>query len=314
MSGLSDPFTDFDSFVQTPFTSGMVTTVNTAMLAIQGPLTTLVVLWIIVSGILVMRGDIGVRSGIGRIVSVSLVVGLLMSTTLYDDYIVIFFTNGLPNWIATAIGTGGTTTEPSTFNQMWASSQMVLEGAGKGLNSITQIVPEFELAILDVLVIIPIGIIFLIWEVAKIMTDIVVCLGPFLLAGYLFTATKGIADRFVGKLISLGILTLLVDVVLAILINAINNYIATTSADIVAGQTIGWFGTTENASASVLVCLQLVFFLFVSSLITVFLPGLAAYLGGGVHVSPMQMANAAANVAGVVRGKPQTTMASAKSS
>jgi type IV secretion system protein VirB6 len=304
MAGLSDPFTDFDTFVQAPFSSGMNTTVNSAMSAIQGPLTALVVLWIVVSGILVMRGDISVRSGIGRIVSVSLVVGLLMSTSLYDEYIVTFFTTGLPNWIATAIGTGQATTEPSTFNHMWASSQMVLEGAGKGLNSITQLVPEFELAILDVLLIVPIGIIFLIWEVAKIMTDIVVCAGPFLLAGYLFTATKGVADRFVGKLISLGILTLLVDVVLAILVNAINNYIATTSADIVAGQTMGWFGTTENASASLLVCLQLVFFLFVSSLITVFLPGLAAYFGGGIHVSPMQMAGAAANLTGLARGKP----------
>ena len=302
MAGLTDPFTDFDSFVQTPFTSGMVTTVNVAMSAIQGPLTALVVLWIVVSGFLVMRGDISVRAGVGRIVSTSLVVGLLMSTAFYDEYVVTFFTTGLPNWIATAVGTGGATTEPSTFNHMWASSEMVLEGAGKGLNSVTQLVPEFELAILDVLLIIPIGIIFLIWEVAKIMTDIVVCAGPFLLAGYLFTATKGIADRFVGKLVALSILTLLVDVVLAILVNAINNYIATTSADIVAGQTVGWFGTTENASASLLVCLQLVFFLFVSSLVTVFLPGLAAYLGGGIHVSPMQMANAAANAAGLARG------------
>jgi type IV secretion system protein VirB6 len=296
MVGLTDPFTDFDSFVQTPFTNGMETTVSSAMSAIQGPLTALVVLWVIVSGVLVLRGDIGVRTGITRIVTVSIVVGLLMSTTLYDEYIVTFFTTGLPNWIATSLGTGQTTTQASTFNQMWTSSQMVLAGAGKGMNSITQLVPEFELAILDILLIIPIGIIFLIWEVVKIITDIVVCIGPFLLAGYLFNATKGVADRYVGKLISLAILTLLVDVVLAILVNAINLYIATTSSDIIAGQTQGWFGTTENASASVFVCLQLVFFLAVSSLITVFLPGIAAYLGGGVSVSPLAMANAAGQV------------------
>jgi type IV secretion system protein VirB6 len=174
MAGLTDPFTDFDSFVQTPFTNGMETTVNSAMSAIQGPLTALVVLWVIVSGVLVLRGDIGVRTGITRIVTVSIVVGLLMSTTLYDEYIVTFFTTGLPNWIATSLGTGQTTTQASTFNQMWTSSQMVLAGAGKGMNSITQLVPEFELAILDILLIIPIGIIFLIWEVAKIITDIVV--------------------------------------------------------------------------------------------------------------------------------------------
>ena len=302
MAGLSDPFTDFDSFVQTPFTTGMLATVNSAMSAIQGPLTAIVVLWIIVSGIMVMRGDVSVRTGISRIVTVSLVVGILMSTSLYNEYVVNFFTTGLPNWIATAVGTGQRTTQASTFNQMWASSQIVLEGAGKGMNSITQLVPEFELAILDVLLIVPIGIIFLIWEVAKIMTDIVVCLGPFLLAGYLFSATKSIADRYVSKLISLAILTLLVDIVLAILVNAINAYIATTSANIIAGQTQGWFGTTENASASVIVCLQLVFFLFVSSLITVFLPGLAAYLGGGISVSPMAMANAAMNVATLGKG------------
>ncbi len=300
MAGLADPFTDFDSFVQTPFTTGMVATVNSAMAAIQGPLTALVILWVIVSGILVLRGDLGVRSGVTRIISVSFVVGLLMSTTLYDEYIVSFFTNGLPNWIATSLGTGQTTTQASTFNQMWTSSQMVLAGAGKGLNSITQVVPEVELAILDILLIVPIGIIFLIWEVAKILTDIVVCIGPFLLVGYLFNATKGVADRYVSKLISLAILTLLVDVVLAILVNAINAYIATTSADIIAGQTQGWFGTTENASASVFVCLQLVFFLGVSSLVTVFLPGLAAYLGGGVSISPLAMANAAGQVRNLV--------------
>ena len=306
MAGLTDPFTDFDSFVQTPFTNGMVTTVNAAMSAIQGPLTALVVLWIIISGIMVMRGDLGVRTGIGRIVSVSLVVGLLMSTTLYDQYIVSFFTTGLPNWIATAIGTGSATAQPSTFNAMWASSQEVLTGAGKGLNSITELIPEFELAILDILLIIPIGLIFLIWEVAKIITDIVVCLGPFLLAGYLFSATKGVADRYVGKLVSLAILTLLVDVVLAILVHAINTYLATTSADIVAGQTQGWFGTTENATASVFICVQLVFFLAVSSLITVFLPGLAAYFGGGISISPVAMAAAVTRVAGASRAKSTT--------
>ena len=44
-------------------------------------------------------------------------------------------------------------------------------------------------------------------------------LGHLFLAGYLFTATRGIADRFVGKLIGLTIFTLLIDIVLSIIIN-----------------------------------------------------------------------------------------------
>ena len=48
--------------------------------------------WIIVTGILVMRGDVGVRTGVTRILSASIVVGLVMSTALYNEYIVSFFT------------------------------------------------------------------------------------------------------------------------------------------------------------------------------------------------------------------------------
>jgi type IV secretion system protein VirB6 len=62
----NDPFSNWDSFIQQPFTNGVGTTIQSAMSAIQGPLTALVVLWIIVSGILVMRGDIGVRTGVVR--------------------------------------------------------------------------------------------------------------------------------------------------------------------------------------------------------------------------------------------------------
>ncbi len=71
---------------------------------------------------------------------------------------------------------------------------------------------------------------FLIFEVAKILMDVVVSVGPFLLLGYLFAATRGVADRFVGKLIGLTILILLVDVVLSIIINGYVTY----TADIVS--------------------------------------------------------------------------------
>ena len=90
------PFYTFDQIIQAPFTSSLETTVNAAMSAIQGPLTALVVLWIVVTGILVMRGDVAVRQGVSRIITISLVTGVLMSTTLYDQYVVTFFTVGLP--------------------------------------------------------------------------------------------------------------------------------------------------------------------------------------------------------------------------
>jgi type IV secretion system protein VirB6 len=254
------------------------------MSAIQGPLTAVVVLWIIVTGILVMRGDVTVRTGITRIITISIVVGILMSTTLYDEYIVSFFTTGIPNYFASSfLGVTGTTPSASEFDTMWLQALTVFSDVDKTLNFFN-VLYSVQLGILQIILIIPIAIVFLIFEVARIMTDVVVCIGPFVLVGYLFTATKGVADRFIGKLISLTLLTLLIDIVLSIIVQGYTTYIAETLAVVT---------TNTDKAVDIAVCDQMVVFFFIGSLVTCFLPGLAAFLGGGISVSPLAMAAAA---------------------
>jgi type IV secretion system protein VirB6 len=278
------PFYYFDQAIQTPFTDGVTGTVNAAMSAIQGPLTAVVVLWIIVTGILVMRGDVTVRTGITRIITISIVVGILMSTTLYDEYIVSFFTTGIPNYFASSfLGVTGTTPSASEFDTMWLQALTVFSDVDKTLNFFN-VLYSVQLGILQIILIIPIAIVFLIFEVARIMTDVVVCIGPFVLVGYLFTATKGVADRFIGKLISLTLLTLLIDIVLSIIVQGYTTYIAETLAVVT---------TNTDKAVDIAVCDQMVVFFFIGSLVTCFLPGLAAFLGGGISVSPLAMAAAA---------------------
>lgn len=278
------PFYYFDQAIQTPFTDGVTGTVNAAMSAIQGPLTAVVVLWIIITGILVMRGDVAVRNGITRIVTISIVVGILMSTTLYDEYIVSFFTTGIPNYFASSfLGVTGTAPSASEFDTMWMQALAVFSDVDKTLNFFN-VLYSVQLGILQIILIIPIAIVFLIFEVARIMTDVVVCIGPFVLVGYLFTATKGVADRFIGKLISLTLLTLLIDIVLSIIVQGYTTYIAETLAVVT---------TNTDKAVDIAVCDQMVVFFFIGSLVTCFLPGLAAFLGGGISVSPLAMAAAA---------------------
>jgi type IV secretion system protein VirB6 len=278
--------------VQTPFTDGVAGTVNAAMSAVQGPLTAIVVLWIIVTGILVMRGDVGARTGITRLISVSLVVGILMSTTLYNEYITDFFTQGIPNWIASSFeGVSGIAPSAQQFDTLWMKSTAVFGEVGQGLQWYN-VIYNIELAILEIAVAIPIGVMFLIFEVAKIMVDVVVSIGPFLLLGYLFSATKGIADRFIGKLISLTILILLVDIVLSIIINGYTTYIADTMAIVT---------TNTNRAVDMAVIIQMFIFFAIGALVATFLPGLAAYFGGGVSVSPLAMAMAVRSVASLRR-------------
>lgn len=284
------PFYAFDQIIQTPFTDGLQDTVSEAISAIQGPLTAIVVLWIIVTGILVMRGDVGVRTGISRIIAVSIVVGILMSSTLYNEYVVSFFTTGLPDFIAsTLLGATGPAPSAHSFDVIWDSAAQVFTTAENNLNFFN-VLYSVELALLQSLMVVPIGLTFLIYETARILTDVVVCIGPFVLAGYLFAATRGIADRFVGKLIGLTLLTLLVDIVLSIIINGFTSYVDTTLANVAA----------TSKPEAILLCTQLVVFLAIGSLITCFLPGIASYIGGGVSVSPLAMASSAAQASQVV--------------
>lgn len=292
----NDPFADWDSFIQQPFTNGVATTVQSAMSAIQGPLTALVVLWIIVSGILVMRGDIGVRTGITRIVSVSLVVGLLMSATLYNEYVVSFFTQGIPDFIGTALSNGTATTGPDTFYQIFLNTQKVFTQANLGISTVN-IAAAVLFALLDMLSVIPTIVLFLFYELAKILMDLVVCVGPFVLPGYLFASTRGIADRFVSKLIGLCVLIVFVDVLLSIIDGAINTYCGDVVSMITSGQSSGWFGTSENIATTLIMCIQLVIFLFLSAAPITFIPSIASFIGGGVSASPLTIVMTAANIA-----------------
>ena len=273
------PFYIFDLTIQQPFTNGMSATVSSAMLAIQGPLTAVIVLWVIISGIMVIRGDVDARSGVTRLIKVSLIVGILMSTTLYNEYVVSFFTVGLPDWLASSfLGVTGTQPSAHQFDAIWNEADILFANAEKNMN-FYNVLYSVELGAMRDFVVVPIAVTFLIFEFAKIMLDVVVCIGPFVLIGYLFEATKGVADRWIGKLIGLTILTLLIDIVLSIILDGDRSYYNVSMTSL----------TVATVAETVTICIQFVVFLSLGCLITGFLPAIASYLGGGVSFSPLGM-------------------------
>jgi len=273
------PFYIFDVTIQQPFTNGMNATVSSAMSAIQGPLTAVIVLWVIISGIMVIRGDVDARSGVTRLIKVSLIVGILMSTTLYNEYVVSFFTVGLPDWLASSfLGVTGTQPSAHQFDAIWNEADILFANAEKNMN-FYNVLYSVELGAMRDFVVVPIAVTFLIFEFAKIMLDVVVCIGPFVLIGYLFEATKGVADRWIGKLIGLTILTLLIDIVLSIILDGDRSYYNLSMTSL----------TVATVAETVTICIQFVVFLSLGCLITGFLPAIASYLGGGVSFSPLGM-------------------------
>jgi type IV secretion system protein VirB6 len=273
-------FSDFSTQYAQIFSTGTANVVSEGINAVSGPLTALIVLWLIVQGILIMRGDISVQSGVTKIIHVSIVVGLLSSFALFSQYIVDLLQTTLPNWAANAIagGNGVGITAPRLFDKVWNGSMAIAQTADAQLK-LWDVVDGVELDLLEVAIGACLLIAFAVYEIGQIMLGVVIGVGPFVLAGYLFDSTRGIAERWLAKLIGLSILTLLIAIALEIILQGDVTYIQAAAAT-----------GALDVQQSLAILMQAALFYALGAVIIVLLPSIAAYIGGGVSFSPGQLA------------------------
>jgi type IV secretion system protein VirB6 len=238
-----------------------------------------VTLWIIVQGILVMRGDMDPRGGITRIIKVALVVGILTSAGLYTTYVQTLFITTIPNWFATAAGgsQAAITSTPATFDNMWAVTEHTVETVGAQI-AIYDVVDSVSLVLIELSIMVLMVVTFAIYEFAIIATGIMIAVGPVLIVGYLFEATKGVTDRWIGKLITYSLLTLLINVTLSIVLTGEKTYMRVILTQQASG--------LAAVPIEIKVLIELAMFFAMGAFIIISLPAIAATLGGGLGVSP----------------------------
>jgi type IV secretion system protein VirB6 len=285
------PFTNMASNFGTAFGTGTQTAITSMLAAVTTPLLACVTLWIIVQGILVMRGDVDPRGGITRIIKVALVVGILTSSGLYTNYVQTLFVTTIPNWFATAAGgsQAAITSTPATFDNMWQVTEHTVETVGAQI-SIYDVVDSVSLALIELAIMVLMVVTFAIYEFAIIVTGIMVAIGPVVIVGYLFEATKGVTDRWIGKLITYSLLTLLINVTLNVVLTGEKTYMRVILTQQASG--------SAAVPAEIKVLIELAMFFAMGAFIVVSLPAIAAALGGGLGVSPgAAIMNAFTNIA-----------------
>jgi type IV secretion system protein VirB6 len=273
------PFTNMATDLGAAFGTGIQTSIASLLAAVVTPLMTCVTLWIIVQGILIMRGDLDPRGGITRIIKVGLVVGVLTSSGLYTNYVQTLFMTTIPNWFATAAGGSQATinSTPAIFDNMWAVTEHMVETVSSKI-AIYDVVDAVSLSLIELCLMILLIVTFAIYEFAIIVTGIMVAIGPVVLVGYLFEATKGVADRWIGKLITYSLLTLLINVTLAVVLQGEKAYMRV----ILTQQSSG----LSAVPIEIKILIELAMFFAMGAFIIVSLPAIAATLGGGLGVSP----------------------------
>lgn len=216
------PFYSTDAVFVGQFETGLSFLLQWVIATIAAPLSALLVVWIIVQGLLVMRGDLDVRRGVTQIVKVVLVYGLVSGASLYTQFVQEWFLDTLPTWIANLAQLNNDfvpTSIPLKLDEMLALLQAELEGiaaqvpAGNNIDSSS--VQMAKLTLYGTL-----WTVFALYEATNLVSSVLVALGPIFIIGYLFDATKPIAERWVGQLIYYAFLLLLINIVSAIVLQA----------------------------------------------------------------------------------------------
>jgi type IV secretion system protein VirB6 len=250
---------------------------NTAMAsglaAMAGPLTTLLVIYVITTGILCSLGEFSARIAVGRILRAGFV-SMLLTVTYFNPYVRDLFITTLPAWFASSLSNSSSTLSVPQQCDLIRSAMLHM-GAAIYQNTTwqdldvrmqTQIITTLGTGFLAVLV--------LVYELTRTFMVLTVCAAPFVIAGYLFDATKSFVEGWIGKAVGLTLLQLLVSITAQIVVDADSNMVRTTANNIGAG-------ALEQVSNLVAV---VVFFLMMA-VVLIGLPGIAYSIGRGVVIN-----------------------------
>ncbi len=158
-------------------------------------------------------------SGIWRAIAIV----ALLQIANYDYYVEQLFFTDLPNAIARALnGPGLSLKSASQFDVLWSASLNATATAAAAASD-TWFGPVYRILAYAAagLMLVALGLMWLVWYLARVFMSVVICMGPFLLILFLFKRTEGFAYSWVGKLVGLTALQLASSILLRIILKIV---------------------------------------------------------------------------------------------
>nr|P09779.2 RecName: Full=Protein VirB6 [Agrobacterium tumefaciens]AAA88651.1 unknown protein [Plasmid Ti] len=276
------PFTAIHTIFDVAFTTGLDSMLETIQEAVSAPLIACVTLWIIVQGILVIRGEVDTRSGITRVITVTIVVALIVGQANYQDYVVSIFEKTVPIFVQQFSVTGlPLQTVPAQLDTIFAVTQAVFQKIASEIGPMNdQDILAFQGA--QWVLYGTLWSAFGVYDAVGILTKVLLAIGPLILVGYIFDRTRDIAAKWIGQLITIGLLLLLLNLVATIVILT-----EATALTLMLG-VITFAGTT---AAKIIGLYELDMFFLTGDALIVALPAIAGNIGGSYWSGATQSAS-----------------------
>lgn len=265
--------------------------IMTALVAYAAsPVQTAVVIYIALTGILILRGHAseGIGSLVSRAIKLSIVVWFATNGGEYATWVNDFFLVSLPNDVTQAVSSaagGGTTIAANSFDTLLLKSfdaglQIWKLLGWRDIGEKMFVILFWAVAVMACVVT------FAIWAISHISLAIFVALGPLMLPLVLFPVTKPIFERWIGAMISVVIVQVVTVILLTLTLQV--------EAMLVA-QLAGYTGTNPFEQIRILLA-ACAFFAF-ATLLAFQIPGFGTALAGGLHFHTGAIARATLGVA-----------------
>ncbi len=262
--------------IETPFIRSVSDIVSALISYAATPLQTALILYIALTGILMMRGQGGeaVSGLVGRVIKFAIVAWFATNGSVYATWVQDFFLNVLPNDITRAIssaGSGGVTISANSFDAVWKQSYEAGLRVWKLLDflDIGEKIVIFGFWLGAMLACI---VSFAIWFLSHVLLGLFIVIGPLMLGLVLFPTTKPIFERWIGAMISCVILQ-----VVTVLLVTLTLQVETQ----IVQKIMVYKGVNPFEQLRVLLA-GMIFFVF-SAIIALQLPGFATSLSGGLQ-------------------------------
>lgn len=138
-TSLIAPFTAIDLAYKTAFKQYLTGAFSTITTTLSAPFLACVTLWIIVQGVLVMRGDIDARRGLTKLISIAIITGLVTTSTIYHDYVAVLFEDAIPSFVQQL---GGNMGIPTKF--LPAQLDIIFRGGQAAFQKVAAEIPPMD--------------------------------------------------------------------------------------------------------------------------------------------------------------------------
>ena len=261
---------------QGTLSTGASQAITSGLSAVAGMMLAIGTAYILVCGFLILWGELGWTTGVRMVVRMIVVVAVL-TPARFNTYVRAVFMDWLPNWIATSItGDTGTNAAAQQFDMLVSATEHYTAALLMQASGLENVGTRIQINLAQTGIELTLLIAFVVWFSARALMALVVCIGPFVIAAWLFNTTREVFARWLGKLIGLSILLLLVSIELQIVVHQDTEYMLAAQAN-AAG------GLDEQVAG----LLHILIAFGAGAALMIVLPAIAAVIGGGVGLSPV---------------------------